>query len=369
MRFLIVILCILLIVLAVPAAAQSPNLLQNPGFDSEMYTLISQDPLDPATWYNAPQGWWGGIITAPHDASWQNVHPSGYPHSAFLKRSGIFSFNMARGGGTFTAYIYQHVPVVPDTDVQGGAWAYLENDVTSSVRVGIDPFGGADPGSPNVVWSGWSGSLRQWNYLNVVTKSKAGTVTLFLYATQAQPANPNGVYWDEAFLFGTPGTAPAAPAASSAPTGQVVTAGISRVNVRSGAGTTFERIGQINPGESYPLIEQTGDWYKIDFKGQVGYVSAGFVTVSGGALSAPASEPAAAPADALQFTALYTVRLRSAPDTNAETLTRIPFNAIAQAIGRTADNAWVQLVYEGQTGWAAVRFGRLNDNIERLAVK
>src|SRR5690348_12452061 len=117
-----------------PASAQATNLLQNPGFDSQTFTLISKDPNDPNTTYNAPLGWWGGVILAPHDAFWMNVPANGFPHSASFKRSGIFSYDMARGGATFTAYLYQQVSVAPNTDVQGGAWAFIENHTDGVAR-------------------------------------------------------------------------------------------------------------------------------------------------------------------------------------------------------------------------------------------
>ena len=41
--------------------------------------------------------------------------------------------------------------------------------------------------------------------MSVNAHATGGVVTLFLYATQSQPSDPNGVYWDEAFLNGIPG--------------------------------------------------------------------------------------------------------------------------------------------------------------------
>jgi uncharacterized protein YraI len=369
-----VIVGLLLMVAVLPAGAQS-NLLQNPGFDSETFSLIASDPLDPNTTYNAPLGWWGGFIPPQTwGETWRNAYPAGFPHSGGLKRSGIFSYNMARGGATFTAWLYQQVSVQPNTDVQGGAWAFLENPVSSLVRVGIDPTGGTDPFSGNVVWSNWGGSLYQWNFMSVNARAQSGTITFFIYAGQDGPGNPNGVYWDEAFLNGIPGSSPVttSPSTSSgapapaAPAGQVVTSNV-RVNVRSGPGTEFDRIGRLNPGDAFTFLEQTGGWVKIDYNGQQGYVSAAFVTISGGQPSGGGS-PVVVSGDALDFTTSYSVRLRSAPSTSSQTLATIPFNTTIQAIGRTGDYQWLQVVYNGQTGWVAARFGRLNDDINRLPV-
>jgi uncharacterized protein YraI len=370
-RILTICLAVMLLTAAqvMTAAAQATNLLQNPGFDSQTFTLIATDPLDPNTTYNAPLGWWGGIVYSPHDAFWMNVTPNGFPHSAGFKRSGIFSYNMGRGGATFTAYLYQQVSVMPNTDVQGGAWAFLENKSDARTRVGIDPTGGTDPFGANVVWSPFSGALYQWNFMSVNAHASAGVVTLFLYATQSQPSDPNGTYWDEAFLNGIPGpggiTTSTSTSATPAQTAQVASS-VVRVNVRSGAGTDFTTIGKMNPGQRFAVLEQAGEWVKIDFNGQAGFVFARFVTISQGQPSAPSQ--AVAPASALDFTLSYTVRLRSAPTTSSDTLTRINFKTVVQAVGRSADNAWLQVIFNGQTGWIAARYGRLSGDISSLPI-
>lgn len=47
----------------------------------------------------------------------------------------------------------------------------------------------------------------------------------------------------------------------------------------------------------------------------------------------------------------YNLRLRAAPDTDAETLLVIPFGTSIMLYARSADSAWWQTDYEGQTGW------------------
>jgi uncharacterized protein YraI len=279
---------------------------------------------------------------------------------------------MARGGGTFTAWLLQQVSVQPNTDIQGGAWAYIQNNFSGAVtRVGIDPTGGTDPNSPNIVWSDWGGGLNQWNLMQVTTRAGAtGAVTLFLYATQSQPSDPNGVFWDDAYLVGiagaglpTGGQQPAAPV-----TTQVATSTV-RLNVRGGPGTTFPRIGTMLPGQAYAVTGESNGWYSIDFNGQTGWVSSAFVTVSEGQPTAQGGTASAAPTvDSLNFTLNYAVRLRAAPNTTSDTLARIPFEAVVQATGRTSDSQWLQVTYNGQTGWVASRFGSADGDITGLPV-
>ncbi len=55
------------------------------------------------------------------------------------------------------------------------------------------------------------------------------------------------------------------------------------VNVRSGPGTNYTRIGALSVGQSFEIIGKNpaGDWYQFDFNGQNGWVRQDFVTVSG----------------------------------------------------------------------------------------
>ncbi|MBZ0295629.1 MAG: SH3 domain-containing protein, partial [Anaerolineae bacterium] len=71
----------------------------------------------------------------------------------------------------------------------------------------------------------------------------------------------------------------------------------------------------------------------------------------------------------IDFTVGYALRLRSAPTTEGDTLARIPYTTIVQAVGRTSDNRWLQVRYAGQVGWVAAAYGRLNGNFNSLPVR
>ena len=363
-RYFLALIAVFLLFNGLSLQAQIQNLLQDPGFESIDYRLVSTDPSDPTTTFNVPLGWWGGVAQPPGPESWRNVHPTGFPHTAGFKIEGGRSFHMARGGGIFTAWIYQQVAVTPGTEVDGGAYAFMENNGGGLIRVGVDPTGGTNPYSPTVVWSPFSNLRYQWHALNVRTTVESGTATLFLFATQDAPSNPNGVYWDAAFLNGTPGQAIAPAAAAPAVSDRYLTSNV-RLRVRSGPGTNFEQIGSLNSGDSFGIVSEENGWYGISFNGQTGYVSGDFVSVSSGQAPANAGESSVS----IDFTVGYALRLRSAPTTEGDTLARIPYTTIVQAVGRTSDNRWLQVRYAGQVGWVAAAYGRLNGNFNSLPVR
>ena len=60
-----------------------------------------------------------------------------------------------------------------------------------------------------------------------------------------------------------------------AATGGVVTG--NGVNVRAGAGKDSEKIGSLSGNEEVTILEEENGWYKIEYKGGTGYVSADYV--------------------------------------------------------------------------------------------
>lgn len=189
-------------------AAQT-NLLVNGGLERPYYG-------QGAPTRTAPNGWslWVG-----------GGAPEAFPHTDRIQvLDGEVSWNVKQGYTAFTAAGYQRVSgLQPGTRLRASAsaWVYTCNDTSTSciipdppyrrsdpaagasVKVGIDPTGGTDPLSPNVVWSGSAAPYDQWAQLSVVAEARGDAVTVFLYMTQAQGLALNNVYWDGAQLVRT----------------------------------------------------------------------------------------------------------------------------------------------------------------------
>lgn len=226
-------------------AQEGTNLLKNPGFEGITcrpdspagwcYDNWTRDTFNGSVWGEiyTPQGWvtfWSEGVN-PHDG--RNY---GRPECKVIPKQSPFIGPPARihGGnyavmqfGFFRAIdsgLYQTVSgLSPHAIVQFSAYAhawscdsdgggpYSCGDTYQMLfQVGIDPNGGSNPWSPNVIWaSGYS--YDEYRLIGPVQAKvgDAGVVTVFLRATAKWPYKHNDVYWDSASLVYT--TPPATP--------------------------------------------------------------------------------------------------------------------------------------------------------------
>jgi hypothetical protein len=89
---------------------------------------------------------------------------------------------------------------------------------------------------------------------------------------------------------------------------------------------------------------------------------------------APAPVPVANPAAAegapsgITYDPGYNVRLRGAPSTEADTIATLPYTVVVDIIGRNADSSWVQVNFNGTSGWAAAWLGTVNGDLNAVPV-
>jgi uncharacterized protein YraI len=142
--------------------------------------------------------------------------------------------------------------------------------------------------------------------------------------------------------------------------------GAFRLNVRGAPSATGAILTRINRNESYPIVGRNVDasWYQINVNGTVGWVSARFITpvnaagvavvTSGGSSS---GQGGGSVTTGITITATpYTVNLRQGPGTQFSRLGRIPAGGAAAVVGRTGNNTWYQVNYNGIVGWVAAEY-------------
>lgn len=112
---------------------------------------------------------------------------------------------------------------------------------------------------------------------------KAGGTTTTTPTTPTVPTTPTAPTTPT-----TPNaTTPTAPTTSTTPTisTKSITINAESLNVRGGAGTTYEKVGSVKKGEKYTLLETKtgtdGVWYKIKLStGKEGWISSQYAKVN-----------------------------------------------------------------------------------------
>ena len=233
---------------AAAPAADGPNLLENPGFESpyvkqccqaDLSKYLPNTPIGEVQVAHGWFGWWlepnqdpqhpsAGGTPSWHRPEWREANCG--PVCANRIHSGdnaqkYFTFDSVHDAG-----MYQQVSgITPGTQLRFSiylqAWSTNSNYGPSDfvqhmgMRVGIDPFGGTDGFSPNVIWSDSFDTFDAWGLYTVEAAARSGTVTVFTRSSPLYGSQHNDIYLDDASLVAVgaassgPGVAPAAPTA------------------------------------------------------------------------------------------------------------------------------------------------------------
>ncbi|MCP4415743.1 MAG: hypothetical protein GY805_03920 [Chloroflexi bacterium] len=205
------------------------NLLLNPSFEGEypVYVMAAPGHPDCQTWFEdqpnqycervkMADDWHPYWLDTPRTEGWMNIQPEyvpSLPHEIPSRvRSGdksqhYFSFWSTHEGG-----MYQQLAALVNGrycfSSWGHAWSSREtlsgwvSDPTDHgelfQRVGIDPTGGTDWQSSNVVWGEMRMQYDEFGLFSVEAVAQAETITVFIWSRPNIPVKHNDVYWDDA---------------------------------------------------------------------------------------------------------------------------------------------------------------------------
>jgi LysM repeat protein len=218
---LLVWLPIALLLLALPALAQGTNLLTNPGFEGGFVAIGGDQTVQVANGWSPWHVSGGGSLS-------ENVQPEYYKASDFVTagqgvariRGGIEAQQFLTAFATFDGGIFQRVTGVSQgSDLTFTAfiyvWSTTFDDVNLSdrpgdvvVQVGIDPTGGTDGQSANIVWSAPVIQYDAYNEYTANTTAGGSAVTVFIRSTITSPVKSTNVYVDDTALVVAGGTQP-----------------------------------------------------------------------------------------------------------------------------------------------------------------
>ncbi|HYO89617.1 MAG TPA: LysM peptidoglycan-binding domain-containing protein [Candidatus Limnocylindrales bacterium] len=306
-RLLVFLIVVALAIVAVPAFTQSGNLLQDGGMEGAFTNRGRADLNVPAPW-----GVW--FTESPRTEAWMNQPPVAFPHNGPDPNpvAGAHAFNFNKGYATYTAAIYQQVAVPQGSNVTGSAYGQQKTcnpapntptcgssaESGAYMRVCIDPNGGTNPFDSDVICSANATPHDRWDLISVSATTTGPTATIFLFNTQAWPAQLNTAYWDEASLTigGAGGTAPGVPgvpAATAVPTAPPFASFVQPQPPQADGSI----VHIVQPGDTMDAIGYAYGVSRQDILDLNGLTSGRFIFAGQELLIKPASEDAPAPAN------------------------------------------------------------------------
>ncbi|AJI20730.1 SH3 domain-containing protein [Priestia megaterium] len=117
----------------------------------------------------------------------------------------------------------------------------------------------------------------------------------------------------------------------------------SKLNVRSGAGTTYGIIGSVVKGQALSVMSKSGSWYKINYNGRMGYVSSDYVQASG------TTTP---PAESTTYTVTASMlNVRSGAGTNYASIGSVTKGQKLSVVSKSG--SWYKINYNGRMGYVS----------------
>ncbi|MCE5258547.1 MAG: hypothetical protein LLG44_05725 [Chloroflexi bacterium] len=239
--------------LTLTAAADGPNLLQNPSFERPYVSMAIKEncriaaPWVPYYYEGSPAETSQGYRLAPeYKAAFYWEAPGNRVRSGELAQQFFHSYGNFEGG------IFQQVNgVTPGQLLRFETWALVWSCDKESkgncsgntsgdpspmhLRIGIDPQGGVDAKSADIVWSDEMKAYDAWRLMQVEAVAQNSSVTVFVYSYPDYRSQDNNVYLDDASLVAA--TSRILPVASATPTAAIAVAGTAAPEMPAAAGS------------------------------------------------------------------------------------------------------------------------------------
>ncbi|NLV75168.1 MAG: hypothetical protein GXY52_10905 [Chloroflexi bacterium] len=239
-RIILLALVVILLVPAMSVAAAGPNLLENPSFERPYIPMPAKEncriaaPWVPYYYEGAPFEVEQGYRLAPeYKAAFYWEAPGNRVRTGELSQQYFHSYGNFEGGilqrvsgfraGEALRFSLWVMSWSCDNESKGNCGGNTSGDPSPMhLKIGIDPTGGTDARSRNIVWSAETNSYDEWSQISVAAIAQGPAVTLFVYSYPDYRSQDNNVYLDDAELVRISAAeyddiASPAPAAAAAP--------------------------------------------------------------------------------------------------------------------------------------------------------
>ena len=209
------------------------------------------------------------------------------------------------------------------------------NEGNLKVRICIDQDGGPrDVTDPELVCSDWGQPNNKWEQLSVDGVAKNSAMNVFIQSTADLPVQHNDIYADESCFEVLP--------AAGAP------------GICKGAGYIETGPNLMPVGEDAASIKNTTP---------VVVANQSPAAVNTGAVKAPAGD-----SPALAVNTRNNLNVRQTPAQNARVIGNAKRGTVLPVTGRTANNQWFQVNYNGAPGWVSANLTLPNTAARAVAV-
>ena len=125
----------------------------------------------------------------------------------------------------------------------------------------------------------------------------------------------------------------------------------SGLNVRSGAGTTYSKLGTLEYKEKVTVLSTSNGWAKINYNGQTGYVSSSYLqtTVPGGTTSE--NNNSSTTTTVKYVNATSGLNVRSGAGTSYSKIGSLDYKEKVTVL--SISNGWAKINYKGQAGYVS----------------
>ncbi len=143
------------------------------------------------------------------------------------------------------------------------------------------------------------------------------------------------------------------------------------LNIRPSAGKSGDPIGKLYPGNEVEITGECGDWYRINYKGSVGYIFKDYVRykpqadeleiphfkgASGGSKDETGDENVIGEATVVHVQSHLNVRAEA--DVESEKLGALHNNDVVRVLAK--DNRWYKILYNGRVAYISADYAEMN---------
>ena len=141
-------------------------------------------------------------------------------------------------------------------------------------------------------------------------------------------------------------------------TGNVVSVGYvntaSGVNVRKGPSTSYDAIGALSYKETINILATENGWYKIQFKGGIGYVSTSYVTITNGSTNNPDVDNSETSTQTGYVNTTSGVNVRKGPSTSYDAIGALGYRENVTIV--STENGWYKIKYGNGYGYVSASY-------------